>query len=63
MNNRQSSLPITISLLGIAFMLHFLGTQYYFFGSPPTGFSTGTLGLIIASFGIIMSYYDMKNNK
>jgi hypothetical protein len=47
--------PITISLLGIAFVLHFSAAPYYFIGSPPTGFSTGTLGLVLCVVGVLLA--------
>jgi len=46
---------ITLSLLGIAFVLHFSAAPYYFIGSPPTGLSTGTLGLIICVLGVLLA--------
>ncbi|AEH59970.1 hypothetical protein Mzhil_0089 [Methanosalsum zhilinae DSM 4017] len=58
MNNDDSlsiAVPITVSLLGIAFILHFMAEPYYFTGSPPTGFSTGTLGILIVVIGVLLS--------
>ncbi|PKL62680.1 MAG: hypothetical protein CVV31_04855 [Methanomicrobiales archaeon HGW-Methanomicrobiales-2] len=55
MANDTGTLAITVSLLGIAFVLHFSAAGYYFFGSPPTGFSTGTLGLIFCVFGVLLA--------
>jgi len=55
MTNDIGPLSLTISLLGIAFVLHFAAAPYYFIGSPPTGFSTGTLGLIFCVFGVLLA--------
>ncbi|MBP2145887.1 hypothetical protein J2129_001341 [Methanofollis sp. W23] len=57
MKQHLNSLPLTLSLLGIACVLHFIGSEYYFFGAAPTGFSIGTLGLIIAMMGVLLSGY------
>ena len=46
---------VTLSLLGIAFVLHFSAAPYYFIGSPPTGFSTGTLGLVLCVVGVLLA--------
>ncbi|WP_292729886.1 hypothetical protein [Methanoculleus sp.] len=40
MANDIGTLAITLSLLGIAFVLHFSAAPYYFIGSPPTGLRT-----------------------
>lgn len=55
MANDIGTLAVTISLLGIAFVLHFSTAPYYFIGSPPTGFSTGTLGLILCVLGVLLA--------
>lgn len=55
MANNLSTLPLTISLLGIAFVLHFSAAPYYFAGSAPTGFGTGTLGLILCVIGVLLA--------
>ncbi len=55
MATNTSPLSLTISLLGIAFVLHFSAAPYYFIGSPPTGFSTGTLGLILCVLGVLLA--------
>ncbi|MDN5339031.1 MAG: hypothetical protein PWQ30_140 [Euryarchaeota archaeon] len=55
MGNDTGTLAITISLVGIAFVLHFSAAPYYFIGSAPTGFSTGTLGLIFCVLGILLA--------
>ncbi|WP_067078464.1 hypothetical protein [Methanoculleus horonobensis] len=54
MGNDTGTLAITISLLGIAFVLHFSAAPYYFIGSAPTGFGTGTLGLMICVLGVLL---------
>ena len=55
MANDTGTLAITISLLGIAFVLHFSAAPYYFIGSAPTGFGTGTLGLILCVIGVLLA--------
>ncbi|PKL57193.1 MAG: hypothetical protein CVV35_01100 [Methanomicrobiales archaeon HGW-Methanomicrobiales-6] len=55
MANDTGTLAITISLLGIAFVLHFSAAPCYFIGSAPTGFGTGTLGLLICVLGVILA--------
>ena len=61
MSERENSLAITISLMGLGFLLHFNTTNYYFWGSDPTGFSTGTLGLIFCVLGVIFAGYASIN--
>jgi hypothetical protein len=41
MANDIGPLSLTISLLGIAFVLHFSATGHYFIAPPPTGLGTG----------------------
>jgi hypothetical protein len=55
MGNDTGTLAIAISLLGIAFVLHFSAAPYYFIGSAPTGFGTGTLGLLFCVLGVILA--------
>ncbi|WP_292364385.1 MULTISPECIES: hypothetical protein [unclassified Methanoculleus] len=55
MANNTGTLALTISLLGIAFVLHFSAAGYYFIGSAPTGLSTGTLGLILCVLGVLLA--------
>lgn len=55
MTDETGTLAITISLLGIAFVLHFAAAPYYFIGSAPTGFGTGTLGLILCVLGVLLA--------
>ncbi|MCT8336328.1 hypothetical protein FKB36_02160 [Methanoculleus sp. Afa-1] len=55
MGNDTGTLAIAISLLGVAFVLHFSAAPYYFIGSAPTGFGTGTLGLLICVLGVILA--------
>lgn len=55
MANDTGTLAITISLLGIALVLHFSAAPYYFTGSAPTGFGTGTLGLILCIIGVLLA--------
>ena len=55
MADDTGTLAIAISLLGIAFVLHFSAAPYYFIGSAPTGFGTGTLGLLICVLGVILA--------
>lgn len=55
MANDIGTLAITMSLLGIAFVIHFSAAGYYFIGSSPTGFSTGTLGLILCVLGVLLA--------
>ncbi len=52
MTDETGTVAITLSLLGIAFVLHFSAAPYYFIGSAPTGFSNGTLGLIFCVLGV-----------
>ncbi|MDN7024561.1 hypothetical protein FGU65_06620 [Methanoculleus sp. FWC-SCC1] len=49
------TVAITTSLLGIAFLIHFSTVPYYFTGSPPTGFSTGTIGLVICTLAVLLA--------
>lgn len=58
-----NTLAITISLMGIAFTLHFSATKYYFFGQDPTGFSMGTLGLIFTLLAVLLSAYNVISGK
>lgn len=62
MQNDTGTLAITISLLGIALVLHFSAAPYYFIGSAPTGFSTGTLGLIICILGVFLAGFGAAKN-
>lgn len=62
MKEKNSTLALTICLLGIALILQFQATNYYFWGSPPTGFSLGTLGLIIVLIGVIISSLGYVKN-
>ena len=55
MATNTGPLAITLSLLGIAFVLHFSAAPYYFIGPAPTGLSTGTLGLILCVFGVLLA--------
>ena len=59
MTENINVLTITISLMGIASMLHFSATKYYFFGQDPTGFSMGTLGLIFTLLAVLLSAYTV----
>ncbi len=54
-NSSIGTVAITLSLLGIAFLIHFSTAAYYFIGSPPTGFSTGTLGLVICTIAVLLA--------
>lgn len=62
MKEKNSTLALTICLLGIALILQFQATNYYFWGAPPTGFSLGTLGLIIVIIGVIISSLGYVKN-
>lgn len=53
--NDTGTPAITFSLLGIAFVLYLSAAPYYFIGSPPTGFSTGPLGLIFCVAGVLLA--------
>ena len=57
MSQRDNTLAITISMMGIGFLLHFNATNYYFWGNDPNGFSTGTLGLIFCLIGVLLAGY------
>ncbi|MBD3173477.1 hypothetical protein GF326_13535 [Candidatus Bathyarchaeota archaeon] len=63
MSGSRNTLAITLSLLGIAFLLQFQATKYYLWGTEPTGFSLGTLGLIITLSGVIVSIFNMVNEE
>lgn len=54
-NSSIGTVAITLSLLGIAFLIHFSTAAYYFVGNPPTGFSTGTLGLAICILAVLLA--------
>lgn len=62
MQSKNDVLAITLSLLGLGFIQLFQATKYYFWGSPPTGFSLGTLGVIICLAGVIVSVVDRIKN-
>lgn len=48
-------LAVTMYLLGIVFLMHFSATRFYFIGSDPTGFSTGTIGLVICAAAVVLT--------
>jgi len=55
MTNETGTVVVTLSLLGIAFVLHFPAAPYYFTGSPPSGLSNGSLGLIFCVLGVVLT--------
>jgi len=61
MSQSKNVLAITLSLLGIAFLLQFQATKYYLWGMEPTGFSLGNLGLTITLLGVVVSIFNVVN--
>ena len=61
MSQSKNVLAITLSLLGIAFLLQFQATNYYLWGKEPTGFSLGNLGLTITLLGVVVSIFNVVN--
>jgi len=60
--DRVNNLALTISLMGLAFILYFQENPYYFWGQPPGGFSLGTVGLLLTLAAVIVNvfYLDSK---
>lgn len=57
------TLAVVMYLLGIAFVMHFSATGFYFSGSDPTGFSTGTVGLFICAAAVVLTGYAAARNE
>ncbi|WP_292364393.1 MULTISPECIES: hypothetical protein [unclassified Methanoculleus] len=55
MATNTGPLAITISLLGIAFVLHFSTAPCSFIGSAPTGLSTDSPGLILCVIAVLLA--------